>query len=131
MSIIKKVFKTVVIVTVLSSFERFLGFIYRVFLSRELGSEGLGLYQIALSVLGLFMTITSSGIPITVSRTMIKNREEGKSENNGMVVSSGILLTLIVSVPVTLLVLARLPVTDFLFSDNAPNFYRSLSRDLS
>lgn len=117
MSIIKKVFKTVVIVTVLSCSERFLGFIYRVFLSRELGSEGLGLYQIALSVLGLFMTITSSGIPITVSRTMIKNREEGKSRNNGMVVSSGILLTLIVSVPVTFLVLARLPVTDFLFSD--------------
>ncbi len=101
----------------LSSFERFLGFLYRVFLSRELGSEGLGLYQIALSVLGLFMTITSSGIPITVSRTMIKYREEGKADNNGRVVSAGILLTLLVSVPITLIVLARLPLTDFLFSD--------------
>ena len=69
------------LVTVLSCFERFLGFIYRVYLSRELGAEGLGLYQITLSVLGLFMTITSSGVPISVSRTMIKYREEGKNEN--------------------------------------------------
>lgn len=104
-------------VTVLSCAERFLGFIYRVFLSRELGSEGLGLYQIALSFLGLFMTITTSGIPITVSRTMIKYREEGKAERNGKVVSAGILTTLIISVPITALVLSKSPITDFLFSD--------------
>lgn len=106
------------LVTVLSCFERFLGFIYRVYLSRELGAEGLGLYQITLSVLGLFMTITSSGVPISVSRTMIKYREEGKNENINAVVCSGIILTLFVSVPITLLVLFRCPAISILFSDD-------------
>ena len=106
------------LVTVMSCAERFLGFLYRVFLSRTLGSEGLGLYQIALSVLGLLMTITSSGIPITVSRTMIKYREEGKADKNGGVVFSGILLTLIISVPITLAVLFSFPGVNLLFSDS-------------
>ena len=106
------------LVTVLSCFERFLGFIYRVYLSRELGAEGLGLYQITLSVLGLFMTITSSGVPISVSRTMIKYREECKNENINAVVCSGIILTLFVSVPITLLVLFRSPAISILFSDD-------------
>lgn len=104
-------------VTVFSCSEKFLGFLYRVFLSRELGSEGLGLYQIALSFLGLFMTLTTSGVPITVSRSMIKYREEGKPERNGSVVSAGILTTLFISVPITALVISRCPITDFLFSD--------------
>ena len=106
------------LVTVMSCAERFLGFLYRVFLSRSLGSEGLGLYQISLSVLGLFMTITSSGIPITVSRTMIKYREEGNAERNGGVVFSGILLTIFISVPITLAVLFSFPGVNLLFSDS-------------
>ena len=60
------------LVTAFSVAERLLGFIYRVFLSRSLGAETVGIYQIALSIIGLIMTITSSGIPITVSRLMAK-----------------------------------------------------------
>ncbi len=115
--IIKKLFKTVVIVTVFSFAERALGFIYRIYLSRALGAEGLGVYQIALSVLGLFMTMCASGIPITVSRTMIKNRAKNNGDKNGSVISSGIILSLFVSVPLTVLVLTDCPLLGFLFSD--------------
>ena len=72
--IIKSIFKTVAYVTAFSFAERFLGFVYRIFLSRKLGAEGLGIYQISLSVLGLFMTMTSAGIPITVSRIITKTK---------------------------------------------------------
>ena len=65
-------------VTILSCIERGLGFLYRVFLSRNVGSEGLGLYQIALSVIGVIMTVSASGIPITVSRMMIKDKASGE-----------------------------------------------------
>ena len=51
------------VVTVASVIERALGFIYRVYLSRALGAEGVGIYQISVSVIGLIMTLTSSGIP--------------------------------------------------------------------
>ncbi|MDY2880951.1 MAG: oligosaccharide flippase family protein [Candidatus Borkfalkiaceae bacterium] len=110
--------KTVFTVTAFSFAERFLGFVYRIFLSRTLGAEGLGIYQISLSVLGLFMTMTSSGIPITVSRILTKHKAEGNTSADGAAVSSGILLTLAVSVPVTVAVLLRSPAVGFLFSDD-------------
>ena len=97
--------------------ERFLGFIYRIYLSRTLGAEGLGIYQIALSVLGLFMTITSSGIPITVSRMMIKYKEENKRERINGIVTAGVLCAIALCVPITLLVFSKSGLLDFLFSD--------------
>lgn len=104
-------------VTAFSFAERFLGFVYRIFLSRRLGAEGLGLYQIALSVLGLFMTAASSGIPITVSRIITKNKAEKDVNDTSAAVTGGILLALAVSVPLTLLTLSKSKILSFLFSD--------------
>ena len=114
---IKNIFRTAVMVTAFSVVERFLGFIYRIYLSRTLGAEGLGLYQIALSVLGLFMTITSSGIPITISRIMTKNKNQNAAYKNASTVTAGILLTLAASIPITLIVLFKSNYLSFLFSD--------------
>lgn len=86
-------------VTVLSCVERGLGFLYRVFLSRNVGSEGLGLYQIALSVIGVIMTISASGIPITVSRMMIKDKANGEKDFCPTV-TAGILCAVGISLPV-------------------------------
>ncbi len=111
------IFQTVVSVTAFSCAERFLGFLYRIFLSRSLGSEGLGLYQISLSVLGLFMTVTSSGIPITVSRIMIKYKSEGKENKISSVVTAGVLTAIALCVPLVLLVLSKSGLLNILFSD--------------
>ena len=74
----KSFFKTVALVSVFSVSEKFLGFLYRIFLSRTIGAEGVGLYQVALSVFGLFYTVACSGIPVTVSRLMTKYRAENQ-----------------------------------------------------
>ena len=71
-------FKTVAIVTVFSLSEKFLGFLYRIFLSRTIGAEGIGLYQVALSVFALLLTISCSGTPITVSRLMTKYKAQNQ-----------------------------------------------------
>lgn len=86
-------------VTVLSCIERGLGFLYRVFLSRNVGSEGLGLYQIALSVIGVIMTVSASGIPITVSRMMIKDKAAGEKDFCPTV-TAGILCAVGISLPI-------------------------------
>ena len=104
-------------VTAFSMVERFLGFIYRIYLSRSLGAEGLGIYQIALSVLGLFMTVTSSGIPITVSRIFAKNKNLKEEYKNSQAVTSGIILSLLISVPITFAVLFKSEFLSFIFSD--------------
>ena len=107
-----------VIVTVFSCFERLLGFIYRIFLSRNLGSEGLGLYQVALSVVGLIMTLTSSGIPITVSRIMTKHSAENRGELGFSTVTGGIIMSLVISLPVTLFIFFFPKAFSFLFADD-------------
>ena len=107
-----------VIVTVFSCVERALGFIYRIYLSRNLGSEGLGLYQVALSVVGLIMTLTSSGIPITVSRIMTKHSAENKDELGFATVTGGMLLSLALSIPVVALILLLPNAFHFLFADD-------------
>ena len=106
------------VVTIFSCFERLLGFIYRIFLSRTLGAEGVGIYQIALSVVGLLMTITASGIPITVSRIMIKHQSENKGELINKTVSSGIVLSLALSIPIVFLLYFFPDKFSFIFTDN-------------
>lgn len=104
-------------VTALSFVERLLGFIYRIFLSRNLGAEGVGIYQIALSVVGLLITLTASGIPITVSRIMIKNNAENSNNNSGSVVFAGIFLSLAISLPITILMFLFPNTFSFIFTD--------------
>ena len=115
--IIKKLAKTVIIVTFFSCFERGLGFIYRVFLSRTIGSEGLGLYQIALSVIGVLITLSASGIPITVSRLMIKERTAKKLNGENKAVSAGIVASLAVSIPACLFFFIFKNGLDLIFAD--------------
>ena len=93
----KKFLKTVAIVTVFSAFERLLGFLYRIYLSRNLGSEGMGIYQLVLTVFATFLTLSSSGIPITVSRLMTKYRAEGKEKSVRAVMTAGIFIAVCIS----------------------------------
>ncbi|HWR60768.1 MAG TPA: stage V sporulation protein B, partial [Clostridia bacterium] len=45
-----------------------LSFIYRVFLTRAIGSEGIGVYQLVLPLYTLFITLVSGGITTAVSK---------------------------------------------------------------
>ena len=70
MKIVKSVFKTVSMITLFSILTRFLGFVFRVYLSRKLGAEGIGIYQIATSIVGVFMTLVASGLPLTTAKIL-------------------------------------------------------------
>jgi len=114
---LKQFVKTVMIVTVFSMCEKFLGFLYRIYLSRTIGSEGIGLYQVALSVFALLLTVVCSGTPITVSRLMTKYRAEGKTDKVFKVISAGISFTLAVALPVALFFMVFGKKFTFMFAD--------------
>lgn len=113
----RKFFKTVAIVTVFSVCEKFLGFLYRIYMSRAIGSEGVGLYQVALSVFAFLLTITCSGTPITVSRLMTKYKAENKTDKIAKVVTAGIAFTLFSALPVCVIFFALGDKLSFLFAD--------------
>ena len=113
----RKFFKTVAIVTVFSISEKFLGFLYRIYLSRTIGTEGIGLYQVSLSVFALLLTICASGTPITVSRLMTKYRAEGQELKAQQVISAGLTFTFLIVVPVCLIFFLFTDKFAFLFAD--------------
>ncbi len=94
---------TATIVTALSIAERGLGFLYRVVLSRLLGAEGLGLYQVSLSLFAVFLTLGTGGIPITVSRLISKSKAENNPLAEKNALSSGVFLSLLLTLPFVLL----------------------------
>lgn len=57
-----------IILTVTGFASRFIGFFYRIFLSRVFGAEGMGLYQLTSPVLALTFSITVSGMQTAISK---------------------------------------------------------------
>ncbi|MDY6368021.1 MAG: oligosaccharide flippase family protein [Clostridia bacterium] len=113
----KGFFKTVAVITLFAVCEKFLGFLYRIYLSRTIGAEGVGLYSVALSVFGLIFTVVSSGVPITVSRFMAKYHAEGSKEKEQKIISAGLFLTLVFSLPVVATVFIFRNNLGFMFAD--------------
>ena len=64
----KSLAKNVAIITFFTVITRLMGFLFRIFLSRAIGSEALGIYQAALSIFFVFLTIVSSGFTLIISR---------------------------------------------------------------
>ena len=55
---------------------RIIGFFYRIFLSRTIGAEGLGIYQLIFPVLTLCISLSAAGIQTSISKFVAE--EQGK-----------------------------------------------------
>lgn len=110
-------FGTASIVTALSVAERGLGFLYRIVLSRLIGAEGLGIYQVSLSLFSVFLTIGTGGIPISVSRLISKSKAENNLQGERSVTCAGFALTLLLTLPVCIFLGLFAQYLPFLFSD--------------
>ena len=98
MKIVKSVFKTVSMITLFSILTRFLGFVFRVYLSRKLGAEGIGLFQLASSILGIFLTLISSGIPLTTAKFVSKYEANNLYNKRNKVVTTSLVISFIIAV---------------------------------
>lgn len=58
-----------------------LSFIYRVFLTRAIGSEGIGVYQLVLPLYLLFITLVSGGITTAVSKLIAEQSPRSNYRN--------------------------------------------------
>lgn len=96
----KKFVKAVLITTILSILTRAIGLFIKIYISRIIGAESLGYYQIALSVFFLLCTLVTSGIPLVISRMV-----SGKPQTKSKVVFSGLILSSAISFIVCLAVI--------------------------
>ena len=96
-----KLVKGTFILTFSGLLSRFIGFFYRVFLSRAIGAEGLGLYQIVFPLYMLAYSITVSGIQTSISRLVSARFALYDHRGARYILLAGILLSLLLSVPVS------------------------------
>lgn len=113
------ILKAMFCVTFFSVATRALGFLLKIFLSRELGSVMLGSYQVAMSIFGVLMTFVSSGIPIVLSRNVSYYSNKNDTKSIGSIVSSGLIVTGVICIIVSLLFILFPNILTFIFTSNA------------
>lgn len=112
-----KILKSVAIVTVFSVFTRTLAFIFKIYLSRKLGAEVVGLYQICLSLFFLFAGVSASGITTVLSRkTAEQNALKGK--RGFSLTTSALIISGSVSLATVLLLFLLRPYLSYIISDS-------------
>ncbi len=105
----KAFYATATFLTLFSFIERGLGFLYRIVLSHKLGEEWLGVYQASLSIFGVFLTVGVGGLPVTLSRFITKYKAQNTPLQETQTLSSGLLLSAILSLVPALLFLLLSP----------------------
>ncbi|MCH5155158.1 MAG: oligosaccharide flippase family protein [Clostridiales bacterium] len=91
--------KAVMTMTAFTFVERTLGFLFKIYLSREIGAVGMGIYSVALSFFFVLVTLLTSGIPLVVSKQTATNRSE-----SGGVCSAALIFELVTALVICLLV---------------------------
>lgn len=106
----KNLFKAVFIITFFSILTRIIGFFIRIFMSRTLGAEIIGIYQIACSIVGVFLTIVSSGIPLSISRFSAQYLAEKNYTKSSKMITSGTIISVGLAVIICILALIFKPI---------------------
>ena len=60
---------------------RIIGFFYRIFLSRQIGEEGMGVYQLLAPIMALSFSLTCAGIQTSISKHVAAYEAEGKRKS--------------------------------------------------
>lgn len=94
------------IVLAASLITRILGFVFRVYISNQLGAEGMGLYQLVLSLYMLVVTFATSGISVAVSRMVAEQLEVNKYGSTKTVLRMSVAYSLLISIAAGILLFA-------------------------
>ena len=68
-----------IFLTLAGFFSRFIGFFYKIFLSRVIGAEGMGIYQLVFPVYAFAFSLSAAGIQTGISRCCASSLAAGDS----------------------------------------------------
>lgn len=108
--------KSFTIVTGFAVFTRLLSFIFKMWMSRSLGAEIVGLYQISLSVLILLFTLTA-GAPTVLSRKVAEAQSRGDFKRQNALTTASIIIGMSVATIICVVFYSISNNLGFIFTD--------------
>lgn len=91
-----------IILTVTGFASRFIGFFYRIFLSRLFGAEGMGIYQLISPVLALSFSLTVAGMQTAISKYVAGETVSKDYRSSAMHLFTGFVISMAVSILCTI-----------------------------
>jgi stage V sporulation protein B len=117
--------KGAVILVAASLVTRVLGFVYKIFLSRLIGAEGIGLFYTVFPILMMVLTITTAGLPTAVAKLIAESLVEENTRRVKRIVTVSMKAVLILSVITSTVMLLLAPwLTSHVLTD--PRAYYTL-----
>ena len=89
----KSIITGALILTAASVITRILGFIYRIYMSKTIGAEGMGLYQLIMPLYSLTWSICCSGFTTTIAKLVAQENAKRNYGNMGKVLKLSLLIT--------------------------------------
>ena len=110
----ENIFTSAAVLTIISFLIKGEGMIFRSYLSARIGTEGMGLYQLIMSVYSLFATFATSGFTVAVSRLVsekLNTYSEKEGEATGRrILSMGICIAISISLLASILLMSFSPI---------------------
>ena len=104
--------------TAFSLINKLLGVFLRLFLSSRIGSEGMGLYQLIMSVYTMFSTFATAGFTVSVSR-LIAEKDERSDGDAKLLMSNSFIASAVISAIATVLMIVGADMIAFRFLGDA------------
>ncbi|MBR4407510.1 MAG: oligosaccharide flippase family protein [Clostridia bacterium] len=113
----KSLFKAVALITFFTIITRVLGFFFKIYLSREIGAEALGIYQVAFSILMVLITFVASGMPLIISKLSASLHSKGEAKEERSMVATALVVSVIIACITCLIVLLLNNFLKYIFTD--------------
>ena len=94
-----------------------MGFVFRVYLSRQITTVELGIYSVAISICSIFITILTAGIPLTISRKTAEFSVDKDKASTNKFVSAGLTIATFLCIVVVSFILIFKNVFNLIFAD--------------
>lgn len=99
----RSILKGTIILTLAGFITRVLGFFYKIFLSKAMGTEWLGIYQLVFPIYGIAFTIYATGIQTSISRLVAAEMAKRNPKNAYKILRMGLILSVSLALMLSLI----------------------------